>query len=84
VGGYRAEHLHGCHRIEAGPMPPRAGDVTMDSRKLQDGLGYAPFDPWPIDEEFVPTDPEWHYRRDTFDGSPELLAEQLYRNPKAN
>ena len=39
VGGYRAEDLLGCPRIEAGPMPPRAGDVTMNSDKLAQTLG---------------------------------------------
>ncbi len=34
VGGYHAEHLLGCPRIKAGQMPPRAGDVSMDSGKL--------------------------------------------------
>ena len=34
VGGYDPSLLHGCPRIDAGPMPPRAGNVTMDSSKL--------------------------------------------------
>ena len=34
VGGYHPKHLHGCYRIEAGPIPPRAGNVTMNSGKL--------------------------------------------------
>ena len=45
VGGYDPEHLMGCLRHEAGPMPPRAGDVTLDSGKLIDALGYDPFVP---------------------------------------
>jgi dTDP-4-dehydrorhamnose reductase len=79
VGGYDPHLLHGCLRIEAGPLPPRAGDVTLDSTKLARALGYDPFDPWPLDEAHVPTDLAWHHedRR----GSPELLAEVLYRNP---
>ena len=32
VGGYDPDLLMGCARREAGPIPPRAGDVTMDSR----------------------------------------------------
>lgn len=82
VGGYHLELLQGCPRLEAGPMPPRAGNVTMDSSKLAEALGRDPFDPWPLDEEFVPTHREWHYERDGFEGSPELLAERLYRNAK--
>jgi dTDP-4-dehydrorhamnose reductase len=81
VGGYDPELLIGCPREMAGPIPPRAGNVSMDSSKLADALGYEPFDPWPMAEEFVPTDGEWHYERGGFKGSKELLAEVLYRNP---
>jgi dTDP-4-dehydrorhamnose reductase len=81
VGGYHAEHLLGCPRIKAGPMPPRAGDVSMDSSKLVRALGYEPFDPWPNVLEFVPTHRDWHRERSGFAGSPGLLAETLYQNP---
>jgi dTDP-4-dehydrorhamnose reductase len=81
VGGYRPELLRGCPRIEAGPMPPRAGDVTMTSNRLAEELGYQPFAPWPLREEWVPTDREWHFCRDRFQGSPELLTQVLYRRP---
>lgn len=81
VGGYRPEDLMGCLRIEAGPLPPRAGDVSMNSSRLASVLGYQPFDPWPLHEEFVPTHPDWHKDRHGEPGSPELLAEILYRNP---
>jgi dTDP-4-dehydrorhamnose reductase len=80
VGGYDPDLLQGCPRIEAGPMPPRAGDVTMDSSKLARALGYDPFDPWPLDEEHVPTHRRWHYEGPR--GSPEFLSEILYRNPR--
>ena len=83
VGGYRPEDLMGCLRHEAGPLPPRAGDVSMDSTKLVRTLGYAPFDPWPLPEEFVPTHRDWHKERPRGEkGSPQLLAEVLYRNPR--
>jgi dTDP-4-dehydrorhamnose reductase len=82
VGGYRPEDLMGCLRFEAGPLPPRAGDVSMDSSKLSRALGYEPFDPWPYLPEFVPTHPDWHRDRNGEQGSPELLAEVLYRNPR--
>jgi dTDP-4-dehydrorhamnose reductase len=82
VGGYDPANLMGCRRIEAGPIPPRAGDVTMDSSRLADALGFAPFDPWPFHEEFVPTHRDWHReRRPGEQGSPGLLREVLYRNP---
>ncbi len=83
VGGYRADRLIGCLRHAAGPMPPRAGDVSMNSEKLARDLGYAPFDPWPLDEKFLPTHDHWHHERPHGEpGSPELLAEVLYRNPR--
>jgi dTDP-4-dehydrorhamnose reductase len=80
VGGYDADHLRGCPRVQAGPVPPRAGNVSMDSGKLAAALGYRPFDPWPLEQKYVPTHPDWH-RESDWQGSPELLAESLYRNP---
>jgi dTDP-4-dehydrorhamnose reductase len=82
VGGFDPNLLMGCPRCEAGPIPPRAGNVSMDSSKLATALGYGPFDPWPLNEEFVPTHPDWHHERTGFHSSPELLAEVLYRNPR--
>ena len=80
VGGYAPEHLQGCLRKEAGPVPPRAGNVSLSSDKLAEALGYQPFDPWPLHDEWMPTHRHWHFERDER-GSPELLAELLYRNP---
>lgn len=82
IGGYAPEHLQGCFRLQAGPIPPRAGNVSLNSDRLRQALGYEPFDPWPLYQEHVPTHPEWHCERRPGDrGSPELLAEVLYRNP---
>lgn len=84
VGGYDPRHLQGCYRIEAGPIPPRAGNVAMDSRKLEDALGWTPFDPWPYDSQWVPNHRDWHRERPAEElGSPELLAEILYKNPSS-
>lgn len=82
VGGYDPALLMGCQRIAAGPVPPRAGNVSLDSSRLSTALGYCPFDPWPLDDAFVPTDREWHRRRDAFVGSSALLAQVLYANPR--
>jgi len=87
IGGYDPDLLMGCPRIEAGPIPPRAGNVTLDSSKLSAALEYAPFDSWPREESHVPTDRHWHYRRGETqregDLAPaELLARVLYRNPR--
>jgi dTDP-4-dehydrorhamnose reductase len=84
IGGYPPDLLQGCPRKDAGPMPPRAGNVTMVSDKLAEALGYHPFSAWPLRDEWVPTDREWHYRRDAFQGSPEMLAEVLYQRPTAD
>ncbi len=81
VGGYDPHLLMGCPRRLAGPIPPRAGDVSLNSCKLAAALGYDPFDPWPLADEFVPTHPDWHFERTGFRGSKDLLAEVLYRNP---
>jgi dTDP-4-dehydrorhamnose reductase len=83
IGGYDPACLMGCPRIDAGPIPPRAGDVSMDSSKLAAALGFQPFDPWPLSDEHVPTHRDWHRERPAGDpGSPEYLAAVLYRNPR--
>jgi dTDP-4-dehydrorhamnose reductase len=82
IGGYDPDCLIGCSRFDAGPMPPRAGDVSMDSSKLIHTLGCQPFDPWPLYDEHVPSHADWHReRRPGERGSPGFLAEVLYRNP---
>ena len=82
VGGYNPENLQGCPRIEAGPIPPRAGNVTLNSSKLVEQLGFQPFDPWPLNEQYVPTSKNWHFETDTtIKGSPDLLQSVLYKNP---
>jgi dTDP-4-dehydrorhamnose reductase len=82
VGGYAPSLLHGCLRHEAGPIPPRAGNVTMNSERLYELLGHNPFQPWPKDEAFMPSDRDWHYRRPAnWPGSFATLAAHLYRYP---
>jgi dTDP-4-dehydrorhamnose reductase len=81
LGGYDPDLLIGCLRREAGPMPPRAGDVTLDSSKLARALGYQPFDAWPLRDDHTPDYPRWHAERTTDErGSPQLLAKTLYQN----
>lgn len=82
IGGYDPRHLQGCYRAEAGPIPPRAGNVSMNSDKLIKALGYQPFAPWPADDAFVPTHRDWHFERPSDEsGSPALLRRMLYHNP---
>ena len=80
IGGYDPDLLIGCPRQAAGPVPPRAGNVTLDSSRLAAQLGSAPFTPWPMDGGQVPTGRQWHHARHG-DESPELLVNTLYRNP---
>jgi dTDP-4-dehydrorhamnose reductase len=81
VGGYDPSLLHGCYRIQAGLVPPRAGNVTMNSQKLHQELSRQPFVPWPMNDQLVPTFREWHYDRAHFIGSPSQIARVLYRRP---
>ncbi len=81
VGGYDPRHLMGCPRAAAGPVPPRAGNVSMDSSKLCAALGYEPLHAWPYDDALVPTHARWHFERHGEHGSPEYLREVLYYNP---
>ena len=63
-------------------MPPRAGNVSMDSGKLAAALGGNTFRPWPVGEELFPTDRTWHFPRPAGEpGGPEWVAERLYRYP---
>ena len=79
VGGYDPDLLQGCYRLEAGPVPPRAGNVTMNSRKLAEQLGRLPFEPWPRDAQLVPDHRKWHYRRGDFLSSPDQIPLKLYQ-----
>ena len=79
VGNYDPDLLIGCPRIEAGPIPPRAGNVAMDSSKLYEALGRNPFCDWPSKSVHHPTDRAWHYQRNDFSGHPELIELDLYR-----
>lgn len=82
VGGYDPSLLVGCPRLEAGPIPPRAGNVTISSAALAQALGDGELlDPWPVKECYVPTHVDWHTERNAFEGSRQLLAAVLYRNP---
>ena len=82
VGGYDPALLMGCARFDAGPIPPRAGNVSMVSGALADALGADLLDPWPHDDLLVPTHGEWHFDRPPAEGgSAEWLAEVLCRNP---
>jgi dTDP-4-dehydrorhamnose reductase len=82
VGDYQPELLKGCPRIEAGPMPPRAGNVSMNSGKLIAELGYQPFQPWPLGADVLPSDRQWHFERPGHEPrSLEQIAERLYRYP---
>ncbi len=82
VGGYQPFLLKGILRREAGPMPPRAGDCRMDSRKLTSLLGGTPFQPWPLGEDIMPTDRGWHFHRPAGEhNGPERLRQRLYRYP---
>jgi dTDP-4-dehydrorhamnose reductase len=82
VGGYDPKLLMGCPRRQAGPIPPRAGNVAMDSSKLAAACGGEPLDPWPYHKSLVPTHKHWHFERGPEHGSPALLAQILYRNPR--
>jgi dTDP-4-dehydrorhamnose reductase len=79
IGGYPPELLKGCPRILAGPVPPRAGNVSMSSAKLVGLLGHSPFQPWPAKEMLVPNDRRWHHNRTTGEnGSFAEIVRRLY------
>jgi dTDP-4-dehydrorhamnose reductase len=80
IGGYDPHLLKGCPRRDAGPMPPRAGNCSMNSGKLHAILGNNPFAPWPVGEELFPTERNWHFERSAeLPGSRDLLVARLYQ-----
>jgi dTDP-4-dehydrorhamnose reductase len=82
VGGYDPRLLKGCLRYMAGPMPPRAGNVSMCSDKLVRLMGKNPFRAWPVGEELFPTDRYWHFQRCAGElGSLAKIGDRLYRYP---
>lgn len=81
VGGYEPALLKGCMRAEAGPMPPRAGDVSLNSDKLHRDLGEPAFYVWPQTELGRPTHRHWHrQRRPGEAASFHAVYRQLYQN----
>jgi dTDP-4-dehydrorhamnose reductase len=84
VGGYDPGLLKGCPRLDAGPMPPRAGNVSLNSQKLMDALQREPFVPWPLRKEHFPSHADWHFERSGFRGSKELLVSHLYDRPSGS
>jgi dTDP-4-dehydrorhamnose reductase len=83
VGGYAPDCLRGISRFEAGPIPPRAGNVSMNGEKLARALGHAPLDPWPLDDALVPMHRDWHRERPAGDeGSPQRLLQVLAMHPR--
>ncbi len=84
VGGYPATLLKGCPRLEAGPVPPRAGNVSLCSRKLLAVLGSNPFRPWPAAADLLPDSRQWHALRPAGEqGSYQLIVDRLYHGSAA-
>jgi dTDP-4-dehydrorhamnose reductase len=80
VGGYDPHLLKGCLRCMAGPMPPRAGNVSMSSAKLERLLDGNPVRSWPVGVELFPADRYWHYARPRGEcGSVQRVKERLYQ-----
>src|SRR5262249_31732373 len=79
--GYDPALLRGCPRHEAGPIPPRAGNVSMNSSKLIALLGGDPFHPWPLGDDLTPDGSrDWHARRPAgWPGPRAMLSSRLYR-----
>jgi dTDP-4-dehydrorhamnose reductase len=80
VGGYAPDLLRGCPRHAAGPIPPRAGNVSMNSDKLNRTIGHELMRAWPAHEYLVPAHRDWHHEREVNElGSLSRIEETLYR-----
>ena len=81
VGGYDPILLKGCPRHDAGPIPPRAGNVSMCSERLVALLGRNPLRAWPAGNDLLPTDRGWHFKRPEGEQrSLQIIAERLYHH----
>lgn len=80
VGGYEPRLLKGCPRRDAGPVPPRAGNVSLCSDKLIALLRRHPLQAWPVGDDLLPTDRQWHFHRPV-PGSVTRIVARLYRYP---
>jgi dTDP-4-dehydrorhamnose reductase len=79
AGGYCPSLLRGIPRREAGPVPPRAGNVSMDSGKLYRLLGGCPFQPWPLCPDLTPGPLAWHAERPPdWAGGRVMIRRRLY------
>lgn len=81
VGGYDPTLLLGCPRADAGPMPPRAGNVTLNSEKLIEALSATWADPWPFDQSLIPSAKSWHCEHRLDAAGEDLVHDILYSNP---
>jgi len=63
LGNYPPRLLQGCLRGEAGPVPPRAGNVSMDSTRISSWIPKGILKPWPCGE-FQPDERDWHNQRE--------------------
>ncbi|MCP4713823.1 MAG: sugar nucleotide-binding protein, partial [Deltaproteobacteria bacterium] len=62
LGGFTADFLKGCFRNEAAPIPPRAGNVSMDCSKLYRLLPPNMIRPWPLNPKHLPGHATWHHK----------------------
>ena len=61
-------------------MPPRAGNVSMNSGRLIAALGHNPFRDWPVGDDLWPADRAWHLERPPGEeNGPGRIGERLYR-----
>ncbi len=65
LGNYPQELLMGCLRAAAGPMPPRAGNVVMNTDRVTRLLPKGILRPWPASPSHLPTDRDWHTKRES-------------------
>lgn len=82
AGGFSPDLLFGLMKDESCPIPPRVSNCGLNSSKIERFLGYSPFDPWPVDPDYVPDDRSWHHRNQNLKGSLQLMKTILALNPR--
>ena len=77
LGNYPPELLQGCLRAAAGPMPPRAGDVSMNTEKVQALIPANTLRPWPLHPDHISQGLNWHAEREGLFPD-QAIAHELY------
>jgi len=77
LGNYDPDLLKGSFRREAYCLPPRVGNVSMNTHKITSLLPKDVIKPWPYNPQQIPTDRRWHFKRNGSGNSRDAIKKEL-------